>query len=74
MKPNFEFKGTGKIVQVIGPVVDVEFESEQLPLIHNALRIYDELPGGLRRPAPGRQPDDSAHSQPPPSPTSVRRD
>ncbi len=30
---------TGKIVQVIGPVVDVEFESGLLPPIYNALRI-----------------------------------
>ncbi len=29
----------GKIVQVIGPVVDVEFEGGQLPPIYNALRI-----------------------------------
>ena len=29
----------GKIVQVIGPVVDVEFEGEHLPSIYNALRI-----------------------------------
>jgi F-type H+-transporting ATPase subunit beta len=30
---------TGKIVQVIGPVVDVEFEPGQLPAIYNALKI-----------------------------------
>ena len=30
---------TGKVVQVIGPVVDVEFPPGQLPNIHNALRI-----------------------------------
>jgi F-type H+/Na+-transporting ATPase subunit beta len=30
---------TGKIVQVIGPVVDVEFQSGQLPAIYNALKI-----------------------------------
>jgi F-type H+-transporting ATPase subunit beta len=29
----------GKVVQVIGPVVDVEFEPEKLPEIHNAVRI-----------------------------------
>ena len=29
----------GKIVQVIGPVVDVEFEPGQLPLIYNALEV-----------------------------------
>ena len=30
---------SGKIVQVIGPVVDVEFEGGRLPPIHNAIRI-----------------------------------
>src|SRR5690349_11940532 len=30
---------TGIVVQVIGPVVDVEFESGNLPAIYNALRI-----------------------------------
>ena len=30
---------TGKIVQVQGPVVDVEFEPGQLPQIYNAVRI-----------------------------------
>jgi F-type H+-transporting ATPase subunit beta len=30
---------TGKIVQVIGPVVDVEFEAGQLPSIYNALVV-----------------------------------
>ena len=30
---------TGKIVQIIGPVIDVEFEKGELPSIHNALNI-----------------------------------
>ncbi len=30
---------TGKIVQVIGPVVDVEFEPNKLPAIYNALEV-----------------------------------
>ena len=30
---------TGKIVQVIGPVVDVEFEPGKLPAIYNALLV-----------------------------------
>src|SRR5215470_14362391 len=30
---------TGKIVQIIGPVLDVEFEAGHLPEIYNALRI-----------------------------------
>jgi F-type H+-transporting ATPase subunit beta len=35
---------TGKIVQVIGPVVDVEF-TEQLPEIYNALTVEYDMPG-----------------------------
>ena len=30
---------TGTVIQVIGPVVDVEFEAGRLPAIYNALRI-----------------------------------
>ena len=35
---------TGKIIQIIGTVVDVEFESESMPEIFNALhtKIGDE--------------------------------
>ncbi|MFO7525558.1 MAG: hypothetical protein R6W68_08905, partial [Ignavibacteriaceae bacterium] len=29
----------GNIIQIIGPVVDIEFEEGQLPEIYNALRI-----------------------------------
>ena len=29
----------GKVVQVMGPSVDIEFEADQLPLILNALEI-----------------------------------
>jgi F-type H+-transporting ATPase subunit beta len=32
---------TGKVVQVIGPVVDIEFDDENLPAIYNAVRISD---------------------------------
>lgn len=39
-------KNVGRIVQVIGPVLDVEFEAEQLPEIYNALEI---MTGGDRR-------------------------
>lgn len=42
IKPDFEFKATGTIIQVIGPVIDVQYESEHLPSIHNALRVFDE--------------------------------
>src|SRR5258707_7913398 len=34
------------IVQIIGPVVDVEFEAGHLPEIYNALRIQGEAQGG----------------------------
>ena len=30
---------TGKVTQVMGPVVDVTFEEGKLPMIHNALKI-----------------------------------
>lgn len=30
---------TGKVVQVIGPVVDVEFPEEKLPELNNAIKI-----------------------------------
>src|SRR6266851_1386923 len=35
----------GKIVQVIGPTVDVAFEPEQLPQIYNAIVIEDKARG-----------------------------
>ena len=38
----------GKVVQIIGPVVDVEFEGGQLPAIYNAVRIVsDGATGGV---------------------------
>jgi F-type H+-transporting ATPase subunit beta len=36
---------TGRIVQVIGPVLDVEFESGHLPAIYSALRVQGEVGG-----------------------------
>src|SRR4030067_1330668 len=33
------FMNTGKIVQIIGPVVDVEFKPKKLPTIYNALEV-----------------------------------
>jgi F-type H+/Na+-transporting ATPase subunit beta len=36
----------GKVTQVIGPVLDVEFEAEHLPEIYNALRIDAKAPDG----------------------------
>jgi F-type H+-transporting ATPase subunit beta len=37
---------TGKVVQVIGPVLDVEFEAEHLPEIYNAIEIDQDSDGG----------------------------
>ena len=34
-------RNTGRIVQVIGPVLDIEFEPEKLPEIYNALTVED---------------------------------
>ncbi len=39
-------KNFGRIVQVIGPVLDVEFESENLPELYNALRIRGTADSG----------------------------
>ena len=36
----------GKVVQVIGPVLDVEFEAEHLPELYNALEINGTAPDG----------------------------
>ena len=35
----------GKITQVIGPVIDVEFEAENLPEIYNALKVTNPALG-----------------------------
>ena len=37
---------TGKVIQVIGPVIDVEFEGGHLPAIYNACRIAATLQTG----------------------------
>ena len=39
-------KNIGKIVQVIGPVIDVEFEAEKLPELYNALEVTGTTPSG----------------------------
>src|SRR5215210_6943161 len=36
----------GRVVQVIGPVLDVEFESENLPELYNALEIRTRSDSG----------------------------
>jgi F-type H+-transporting ATPase subunit beta len=35
----------GRVVQIIGPVVDVEFEAGHLPAIYNAVRIFSDAGG-----------------------------
>src|SRR5215213_5662415 len=39
---NSDGRPTGKVVQVIGPVLDVEFEAGYLPPIYTALRVTSE--------------------------------
>ncbi|MYH27387.1 MAG: F0F1 ATP synthase subunit beta, partial [Acidobacteria bacterium] len=41
-------KKVGRVVAVIGPVVDVEFEGGYLPPIYNALEIRSDSEGGER--------------------------
>ena len=36
---------SGRVVQVIGPVIDVEFAREELPPIYNAVHIEGETAG-----------------------------
>lgn len=42
-------QSTGKIVQVIGPVIDVEFEPEELPELLTALEVNVQSDGTSRR-------------------------
>src|SRR5712675_1076234 len=46
---NTDGQHVGKVVQIIGPVVDVEFEGKYLPPIYQALRIVSE---GFEVPTP----------------------
>ena len=39
-------KNVGRIAQVIGPVIDVEFEAEHLPELYNALELVATTPSG----------------------------
>ncbi len=43
-----ELSGNGKVVQVIGPVVDVEFNAGKLPKILNALKISNPGISGVK--------------------------
>ncbi|HET9803500.1 MAG TPA: F0F1 ATP synthase subunit beta, partial [Candidatus Acidoferrum sp.] len=44
-----KYAGIGHVVQVIGPVLDIQFEADKLPAIFNAVRITSE---GYNLPAP----------------------
>src|SRR5512132_3409994 len=48
---------TGRIVRIIGPVVDVEFAPDELPAIHNAITVERTLGDALVR-AIAMQPTD----------------
>ena len=37
---------TGRIVRVIGPVIDVEFGPDAMPAIYNALKVKTDSPVG----------------------------
>ena len=39
-------RNIGRVVQVIGPVLDVEFEAEHLPELYNALEIRSKAENG----------------------------
>src|SRR2546429_8045305 len=41
-------QGTGRVVRVIGPVVDVEFPRDAMPGIFNALKVDVELSEGTK--------------------------
>ena len=38
---------TGKIVQVVGPVIDIEFPPKSLPAIYNAIKVDGEVGNGI---------------------------
>ena len=40
----------GRIVRVVGPVIDVEFPADAMPAIYNALKVDVETPDRARRP------------------------
>src|SRR5260370_34730885 len=42
-------KSVGRVVQVIGPVLDIQFEAGHLPAIYNAVRITSD---GYKLPEP----------------------
>lgn len=44
-----KIKTIGKLVQIIGPVIDVQFPSDQLPNIYSALEINQQVNGEQKR-------------------------
>ena len=52
----------GKVVQVIGPVVDIEFEGGHLPAIYNAVKIETVGPGGRPSTSSARSSSTSART------------
>ena len=42
-------ENAGKVVQIIGPVVDCEFDAEHIPAIYNGVIIEGEIPDGQIR-------------------------
>ena len=55
-------ENVGHIVQVIGPVIDVEFEAGHLPEIYNALRVVSDGQGG-RQPSTSSQKSSSTRAR-----------
>ena len=53
---------TGRVVQVIGPVVDIQFEDGHLPDIYNALRIVSMRAGTAPQAAAKRSTSSSRSS------------
>ena len=45
-------RADGKVIQVAGPAVDIQFPEGQIPIIHTALRIVSE---GFTAPLEGKK-------------------
>jgi F-type H+-transporting ATPase subunit beta len=48
MNVSVEAKNIGKVVQIIGPVLDVEFSADQMPNIYNAIVVEGENLAGTK--------------------------
>ena len=51
--------GTGRVVRIIGPVLDVEFAPDEMPTINNALTV-ERTDGETTTTSPARSPSTSA--------------